>query len=92
MNFEFLESLVIAISAENIEKEGFVVLFYGITQLHQVPRLRMSGAMPILPLYAFMTWTGKTLLFLYFTFTYRSHCAVSLFRSFQSATTFQDIM
>jgi hypothetical protein len=63
MNFEFLESLVIAISAEKIEKEGFAVLFCGIPQLHLVLRLRMSGAMPILPLYAFMTWTRKTIFF-----------------------------
>jgi hypothetical protein len=63
MNFEFLESLVITISAEKIEKEGFAVLFYGISQLHPVPRLRMSGDMPILPLYAFMTWTGKSTFF-----------------------------
>jgi len=28
-----------------------------------VPRLRMSGGKPVIPLYAFMTWTGK--LFLY---------------------------
>jgi len=24
-----------------------------------VPRLRMSGAIPLLPLHAFMAWTGK---------------------------------
>ena len=29
--------------------------------LHLVPRLRMSGAIPLLPLYAFRVWTGKTL-------------------------------
>jgi hypothetical protein len=33
--------------------------------LHLVPRLRMSGAIPVLPLYAFMVWTGKTLPSLY---------------------------
>ena len=27
------------------------------------PRLRMSGAIPLLRLYAFMAWTGKTYLF-----------------------------
>jgi hypothetical protein len=88
IKFEFLESLVIAISVENIEKDGFLVLFYGIPQLHLVPRLRKSGAMPTLHLYAFRAWTGKTLLFLHFTVTYRSHCAVSLFRYFHSVTTF----
>jgi hypothetical protein len=30
------------------------------TELHQVPRLRMSGAMPLLLLYAFMAGTGIT--------------------------------
>jgi hypothetical protein len=30
------------------------------THLHQVPRLRMSGAIPLLPLYALMAWTGMT--------------------------------
>ena len=33
--------------------------------LHLVPRLRMSGAVPVLPLYAFMVWTGKTLASVY---------------------------
>jgi len=28
------------------------------SELHPVLRLRMSGAIPLLPLYAFMTWTG----------------------------------
>ena len=31
--------------------------------LNQVPRLSMSGAVPLLPLHVFMAWTGKTLLF-----------------------------
>lgn len=31
------------------------------THVHQVPMLRMSGSIPQLPLYAFMTWTGETL-------------------------------
>jgi hypothetical protein len=31
------------------------------THLHLVPRLRMIGAMPLLPLYAFMVWTETTL-------------------------------
>jgi hypothetical protein len=29
------------------------------TDLNLVPGLRMSGAIPLLPLYAFMAWTGK---------------------------------
>jgi hypothetical protein len=28
--------------------------------VHLVPRLRMSGAIPTLPLYSFMAWTRKT--------------------------------
>jgi hypothetical protein len=32
------------------------------TDLHPVLKLRMSGAIPLLPLYAFMAWTGETLL------------------------------
>ena len=31
------------------------------TDLHLVPRWRMSGAIRLLPQYAFVTWTGKTL-------------------------------
>jgi hypothetical protein len=34
------------------------------TYFHLVPRLRMSGAIRVLPPYAFMAWTGTTLLFL----------------------------
>jgi hypothetical protein len=30
-----------------------------------VSKLRMSGAVPLLPLYAFMAWTGKLYLYLY---------------------------
>jgi hypothetical protein len=33
---------------------------------HIVPRLRMSGARPLLPLYAFMEWTGKALPFSFY--------------------------
>jgi hypothetical protein len=32
------------------------------TGLHLVLRLRMSGAMPLLPLYALMAWTGESFL------------------------------
>ena len=31
------------------------------TRLRVLPRLRMSGVITLLPLYAFMAWTGKTL-------------------------------
>ena len=31
------------------------------THLHLVKRLRIRGAIPVLPLYAFMTWSGRTL-------------------------------
>jgi hypothetical protein len=30
------------------------------TDLRKVPRLSMSGSIPLLPLYAFMAWTGTT--------------------------------
>ena len=36
------------------------------THPHLGPRSRMSGAIHLLPLYAFMAWTGTTLLFLCF--------------------------
>ena len=50
---------------------GTVVLFHSLsrrgvtftTDHPLMPRLRMSGGKPVLPLYAFMSWTGK--LFLY---------------------------
>jgi hypothetical protein len=32
------------------------------TELQLVPRLRMSGAPPLLPLFAYMAWTGKNYL------------------------------
>ena len=34
--------------------------------VHPVPSLTMSGAIPLLPLYVFMAWTGKILFFFYF--------------------------
>jgi len=33
------------------------------THLHLLPTIRMSKAVPLLPIYAFMAWTGKTLHF-----------------------------
>jgi hypothetical protein len=38
------------------------------THLHLVPRLRMSGVMPLFPVYACMVWRRAT--YLFFTFTY----------------------
>jgi hypothetical protein len=34
------------------------------TDLHLLPRFRMSRAIPVLPLYTFMMWIGTTLLYL----------------------------
>jgi hypothetical protein len=45
---------------------GTGVISWGLkltTYLHLVPRLRMSGAIRLLPLYAFMAWAGTTVLF-----------------------------
>jgi len=36
---------------------------YNLLIANLVPRLRMSGALPLLPQYAFVAWTGKSLLF-----------------------------
>ena len=38
------------------------------THLNLVPRLRMSGAIPLLVLYTFMAWTGTTLPLLLYLF------------------------
>jgi hypothetical protein len=38
------------------------------THLHLVPRLRISGAMPLLPLYTFMAWTETLPLLYYFVY------------------------
>jgi hypothetical protein len=35
------------------------------THIHLSPGLELSGAIPLLPLYAFIAWTGKTSLHLY---------------------------
>ena len=43
------------------------------TQIHLASRLRMSGAVPIFPLYAFMAWTGTTL-----PFTFLQHSSTRL--------------
>ena len=34
-----------------------------VTHIYLLPRLRMNGATPLLPLYAFMVWTGKNFTF-----------------------------
>jgi hypothetical protein len=36
-----------------------------ITYLHLMPRLRMSGAIPLTPMYATMTCTGTTFFYFY---------------------------
>jgi hypothetical protein len=36
------------------------------TQIHLVPRLRINGAVPLFPLYAFMVWTETTLPFIFY--------------------------
>jgi len=38
--------------------------------LHLVVRLRISGAVPLLPLKVFMAWTGKLYLYLYYPDVY----------------------
>jgi len=40
------------------------------TYFHLVPGLRMSGDISLFPLYAFMAWAGKILLFYCFICTY----------------------
>jgi hypothetical protein len=44
-----------------IRLKRFMQVDYGLMLL--VPRLRMSGALPLLRLYAFMAWTGETTFF-----------------------------
>jgi hypothetical protein len=34
---------------------------YLTTQVRMVPRVRMSGAIPLIPVYAFVVWTGRNL-------------------------------
>ena len=45
---------------------------------HLVPTLRISGAISLLPLYAFMSWTGTNLPF-YLHFSYRMRWFLSLY-------------
>jgi hypothetical protein len=35
------------------------MIHYTFTHFYLVPRFRMSGAVPLIPLYAFMAWTRK---------------------------------
>jgi hypothetical protein len=37
----------------------------------------MSGAVPLLPLYAFLAWTGRTLSLTYITFAVDNHASYS---------------
>ena len=39
------------------------------TRLHLKPKIRMNGAAPLLPLYAFMAWTRGKIYFTYLPFT-----------------------
>jgi hypothetical protein len=49
------------------------------THVRLVPRLRMSGALPLLFLCAFMVWTGTTLLLVTFGVSmYMAYCFVKL--------------
>jgi hypothetical protein len=57
--FEKLVHLVDFIVRIRIKR--FMQVDYGLMLL--VPRLRMGGALPMLPLYAFVAWTGETLPF-----------------------------
>ena len=47
-------------------------LLGGAAAFHPVPRLRMSGALPLFPQYSFVLWTGRTLYLLSVTTVYRS--------------------
>jgi hypothetical protein len=51
------------------------------THLHLVPRLRMSGAIPLLPLYDFMAWTEtKFPYLLIFEMGYRNNVLFNLLK------------
>jgi hypothetical protein len=43
---------------------------------HLLPRLRMNGVVPLVHLYAFMAWTGRTLHFIsdYYNTNYNANC------------------
>ena len=60
-----------------------------VTHLHLAPRVRMSGAILLFPLYDFMTWTGTTSIIPYSVLDrfYRAIEIVTIWHS--SAFTFQ---
>jgi hypothetical protein len=43
------------------DRQSLLLNRYLTTRLYQVPRLLMSGVVPLFPLCAFMAWTGKSL-------------------------------
>jgi hypothetical protein len=61
---------------------GLGVMF--IIRLHLVPRLKVSGGVPLLPLYAFMAWAGTILHFIVCRFSSSSvrFCPVTALHSF----------
>jgi hypothetical protein len=53
-----------------------------ITHLHLVSRLRISGAIPLIPLYAFKMWTGEMLPFTCTIHVYQGHGPASCCNQF----------
>ena len=56
------------------------------THLHLAPRLRMSGAIPLLPLYGSMAWTGKASLFLLYLTHPNSDAQIPIYGPRQTIT------
>jgi len=49
-----------------ISTEAFLIhSLHLTTQLHLIPRLRIDGSIPLLPLYDFTAWTKETYLYFY---------------------------
>jgi hypothetical protein len=51
-------------------------------------KVRMSGAVPVLPLYAFVVWIGKALLLLLLYFSYRTEMLLTRRDGTQETTCF----
>jgi hypothetical protein len=51
------------------------------THIHLLPGLKMSGDIPLLPLYTFIAWTGKTLLHFIFTIFQIKCCCIQPFKA-----------
>jgi len=49
------------------------------TRLNPVPRLRISGAIPLLPLYVFLAWTGTSQ-----TDVFQKHCSLDVWSNWAS--------